>query len=457
VKTTRKQRSATPAATGDSSKAEPTKPKPLARRNAKSVPVACTVRPQTLAIKENQAVTIASPAVAPFKDTTLAWISNVIPAPPFAALAPTPVRSGPFGDPSSAPRNPFAAFLDPTPVRSGPFGDPSSAPRNPFKGFLQASYVYSGLFGGIPSEPRKSPFFVISNSPSALNNTGPTTLNPRESSSTNAKPTSQNHLLDLPQELQDMIFELAYTEPMFKIIYKVNWAAEQTRLRKRTGKPRVELPPQKVNEWMVSKRYFQAAAEAWVAAQTSLEAVQNQFWSNPDSLDRFPPMKYSRYGSGPDAGLFLDFGRAFIVNFTPYFHRPELILQCRKMRCFVGVVYEEFFLENKRGVAWEVEFTDEELMGVLMGLGFDLPSSVENLFLGPANFLRYADTEEKKAVLNANIANLRRVMWQLKGKGQHPGSASVDHNALYSGSKVSLTATSKELTRPTEQRLFGPL
>jgi hypothetical protein len=255
--------------------------------------------------------------------------------------------------------------------------------------------------------------------------------NPGKALSAKAAPI---HLFTLPQELQDSIFEFAYTEPNFKAVSKVLWEVRQDRLRKSTGTPRVAFPPPKVNEWMVSKRYFRSAASAWVGAQTSLDRIQN----GERSL-----LATERCSVGYNSALFHEFGTAFQISMPRFFgsRHAEPMLQCRKMRHLICLVSEEFLGETDRGFAWEVEFTDEEMIDSLNRVNFKLPWRVETLQVRPQEHLLYTDTEAKKAVLVANLVNLQRLMWQRKLREPHAATAEDEDGALYLGSKVSCRNT----------------
>jgi hypothetical protein len=353
------------------------------------------------------------------KSTGLDWTSNV-----------TFPRFG--GVPASSPQ-PTSLFADrPTiPLFGNRSTSPSDLPpTNPFAHFASGSSIdprsvsllAPGHSGSLAST------FLPARAPSHGVNVG-------KNSSAHTNLTAPNRLFGLPQELQDEIFELAYTEPSFTAVTKLIWDVKQEDARKSKGTPRVDFPPPKVNEWMVSKQYFRSAAKAWVEAQTSLERVQNRV---PTGLS-FMRFRSSHPFVGTDSGLFYEFGTAFQVAMPAYFNsgHSERILQCRRVRHLICLVGEEFLSETDRGFAWEVEFTDEELMSSLMRADFKIPSSVETLQTQPGPGLSYVNTKARKAIFATNLANLQRVMWQRKLKKPHPGAAEADHGALYLGSKVS--------------------
>jgi hypothetical protein len=105
--------------------------------------------------------------------------------------------------------------------------------------------------------------------------------------------------------------------------------------------------------------------------------------------------------------------------------------------------------ETDRGFAWEVEFTDAELMGSLVRVNFKLPWRVETVQVQPDEGLVYTDTAAKKAVLVANLVNLQRMMCQRKLKKPRVGTAEAE-GLLYLGSKVTCAPS-------LPRRLPGPI
>lgn len=73
-------------------------------------------------------------------------------------------------------------------------------------------------------------------------------------------------LYDLPQELQDMISEKACPRKRrLNFVFKEDWDRDEHYDRMSQAPqymPRA-FPSLKVTEWMVSKRFFRAAAKAW--------------------------------------------------------------------------------------------------------------------------------------------------------------------------------------------------
>jgi hypothetical protein len=256
--------------------------------------------------------------------------------------------------------------------------------------------------------------------------------------------TGPFRLFDLAQELQDKIFQLAYTEPNFKIVFKSMWESKQTHVRNTTGKAKVDFPTHasKVNEWMVSKKYFRAAAKAWVDAQTFLEFVRSQMKGGFMDMDeRFPPMFDMEEG----AGLFREFGRAFVVDlYSPETTYISRLSQCRRVQNIIYVVREGYFEGIDGGLAWDIVFTDEELVGLLGQANFTLPSSVEKVHLQGQDHAIHANTDTKRAVFNANLAKFERVLSQHQAEVPQPDKC-IDHGRMYLDSAVMVSTPSEAM------------
>lgn len=83
-------------------------------------------------------------------------------------------------------------------------------------------------------------------------------------------PTRRLHLFELPQEIQDMIFNLAYPPVNgFKALTKFQWEGRELTQTRNNGKTYTyrPFPSEKASEFLVSKRYFVSASRAFVSHQ----------------------------------------------------------------------------------------------------------------------------------------------------------------------------------------------
>lgn len=107
----------------------------------------------------------------------------------------------------------------------------------------------------------QSSLFMLQNTIMAEHTTSETPNMARLVSSGNPR----HHLLTLPQEIQDVIFDLAYPTVLgWKSISRSKWDDKNLQgHRKRNG----PFPGSKANDFLVSKMYFRAAAKAYVNNQ----------------------------------------------------------------------------------------------------------------------------------------------------------------------------------------------
>ena len=91
----------------------------------------------------------------------------------------------------------------------------------------------------------------------------------------------KGQLLDLPQELQDIIFDLAYPAEPKTNSYRTpkQWEHYQQVLRKSDSNYKTRpFPAPKVSQFLVSKTFFKNAAEAWVRNQ-HFEPREGNAWA----------------------------------------------------------------------------------------------------------------------------------------------------------------------------------
>lgn len=180
-------------------------------------------------------------------------------------------------------------------------------------------------------------------------------------------------LFDLPQKALDQIFTLAYgRQQNGKLWFKSGWKnnerrkekEEKHRVRELYGKrhwrkawnPTTPLPfpPHKVNEWMVSKRYFRAAAKAWMTAQDFDHMACDHLKENVSQHLLV------------QSGLFLEFGRAVALkshNSIGWMVRRMVV--CKSLKSVVITVNVESFKAIADNLPWVKRLDDDELLKVL--------------------------------------------------------------------------------------------
>lgn len=158
---------------------------------------------------------------------------------------------------------------------------------------------------------------------------------------TNDKPAKTFRLFDLPQELQDTIFELAFPfVPDLRIHTKRSWTRNEQyqRLGSTTHIIR-PFPEVKVAEFLVCKKFFDNAARAW---------LQNQWFDMGLDTLTIKDCKESILISAPNVVVHAAYGDL----------RASSHLGTKKMRLLITI---EDFQELAPRFPWEVMCTDEEL------------------------------------------------------------------------------------------------
>lgn len=157
-------------------------------------------------------------------------------------------------------------------------------------------------------------------------------------------------LFDLPQELQDIIFDYAYgVQSDSTIICKATRDPLPFHLWIRA------FPPHKVDEWMVSKRYLRSAAQAWMKAQA--------FSEEP----RFTHMKACTLFIRHQFGLYVDYGVNATIAYKPESWAKDYraLLKCRSLKSLVLIVCYDVFIAVPHKLPWQDLFTDNDLEAIL--------------------------------------------------------------------------------------------
>jgi hypothetical protein len=436
---TRKQESSTPVATSSS----------------KHVPLVHRAHPRASAVSGNQAAVKDSiesfgPDLDQIKESSEALASTASPALEDTRLDSmfdvSFLRSG-----GLPPTSPFAPLLGARTPKS-PLALEGAAPDTLLpasaNGLSPASPLALEDTGSAPSPAID--FEQSSSLASTLSPAGasPPNVDSGESSSTTAEPVTFR-IFDLPQELQDAIFEFAYTEPGYENVYKREWEVRQTHIRETTEMPRADFPTHKVNEWMVSKRYFRAAAKAWMEAQTGYDYVSRYIKGLVS--DDFPTISHTL----GDGGLFLEFARTLVIPLKEPIGWLDIqqISRCRRLNVLACVVDEDFFIETDRGFAWEVELTKEELQDSLKRVNFMLPPGVVWVISTHFTAKKYANTPARLAMFIVNVEKLQTVITRRRGVPRLKVHAVTpnDDERLYLGSQIPRGARWMDPESPPKQ------
>nr|OQO23356.1 hypothetical protein B0A51_08030 [Rachicladosporium sp. CCFEE 5018] len=208
-------------------------------------------------------------------------------------------------------------------------------------------------------------------------------------------------LFDLPQELQDLIFAFAYpAEPTTRWIFPNEWKLREVEKRRRSldyvMKP---FPRFKIDDWLVSKRYFVGAATAQIGSAV---------WKTPRAF---------RLRNDVATQMLQQFIQHIKVN---YYQIDEIALSWPGLRHLTVTIAHEWapLCDGIGKYVWQEDFTDDELYSLVAHHNMNL--------------------------LNANAARLEAVLRRrvLQPNLSVKGTFSVAQVPIYCGSKVYWTEPS---------------
>lgn len=250
---------------------------------------------------------------------------------------------------------------------------------------------------------------------------------------TSTQATKRCYLFGLPQELQDIIFAFAYPMvPGLRLRFKNDWKTEQEKRSKLRGGSSVSgtFKSLKVEEWLVSKRYFLSAANAWIGNQ-NIDAKSAE-WSI---------MHFHTYYAKNGFGLFRDYCTCLTLDFryldtSDISHSVKTELRVCYMLKDLTVLIDHYAFSAIQGkYPFEVAFEDTELQDLARRMGFGSLQGLRNLKL-EARERQYAKTEAKRKVFADNLRRLEHLAWDRRET--QPRKSRKNNNALYSNSRVKL-------------------
>ncbi|KAK4542038.1 hypothetical protein LTR36_007069 [Oleoguttula mirabilis] len=260
-------------------------------------------------------------------------------------------------------------------------------------------------------------------------------------------------LFSLPQEILDIIFDYAYPEvPGAVYINRSSWRyGEQTRQRKCRGTTDYEerpFPPEKVLDFLVSKRYFLLAARAFISNQQfddGLSFADHYGWSGAEPL-----------------GIVADF-----------------VTTARLTQDDVGWIHT---LPNLRSLKLEVDYTVFDILEGSLCMWRDVVTAESFARMAPQELFKcrglrvseavaedcdYAETEDEELMWEENVQRFGRYVQSLVTRPKEDldrfserasacrwpgwggcGGRQLKHLRLYTGSKVCFGTSS--ICRPAD-------
>lgn len=198
-------------------------------------------------------------------------------------------------------------------------------------------------------------------------------------------------LFGLPQELQDLIFHLAYPEEIgAEFVFLDEWDYIE-RDRVRIGGSVFDARPSpapKVQEFLVSKKFFAGAAEAW---------VHNQ------ELDEFLKGVVPSYGIGRSTGIIGD----YLTRLKTTFHSNDHMLhELPSLTELELKADDDFFEVVEPKLAGEEVLTTEDLEKTWSASKLELLPRLRVLKLSVRNSRYHRKDPEKLAIFEQNLQQL---------------------------------------------------
>lgn len=199
-------------------------------------------------------------------------------------------------------------------------------------------------------------------------------------------------LFDLPQELQDIIFELAFSNVSnLRLTFKGDWDKDERRKKKfdPNNYTMKAFPRYKVDEWMVSRRFLLAAAKAWMGAQTFDAPDEDYKVASSYSFELIVRSK-----------LYRDFAAAARLTCDSYMIQRASQLRC--LRRLTIVVGDDIFDVVPDKFAWEDHFDDTDFCLVAEAAEFCMLEQLPAVSLEPKE-CEFATTQDKKRTWERNV------------------------------------------------------
>ncbi|KXT06286.1 hypothetical protein AC578_9135 [Pseudocercospora eumusae] len=219
----------------------------------------------------------------------------------------------------------------------------------------------------------------------------------------------KRHLLLLPQELLDIILDLAYpAEDETRFIGRALFEYDER--ERRRWNPNKFAPKKfihKVDQWMVSKAFFESATRSWVANQHFRDHTFESF--SVFFLDVFGRVHLSISTRKPGSILVrycTKLSVAYVKGRGDFHGLPSL-------KYLTLRVDQDTFQSSEPAFAWKVSLSQEQLETVAQQSGLaDLPK-VKQIKL-VADRIRYAGTERQREQWSDNVAALETLLQEDK-------------------------------------------
>lgn len=253
-------------------------------------------------------------------------------------------------------------------------------------------------------------------------------------------------LFSLPQEIQDIIFDLAYpTDSGFQAISTSQWEERETDSSRKYGHSyeRRPFPSVKVNEFLVSKRFFLSAAKAFVSHQLfdddflRIKANSGDWGVIHQFLTKIEVTPLTLFMTLRSAGVPPDL-KHMTINLSEH--------------AISDAVAPRF--------VWDDELNSKDLMMVIRSLQLDRLMGLKSLYITSDHF--YARRPAEEVIWQMNLRKLESLARALvtRPRYQKKVLSLRDAQALYPDSRVSMTGNTslveELISKSASQRMETP-
>nr|OQO23360.1 hypothetical protein B0A51_08034 [Rachicladosporium sp. CCFEE 5018] len=251
----------------------------------------------------------------------------------------------------------------------------------------------------------------------------------------------------LPQELEDLIFEFAHQrDPAIKFMTASDWAEkEEDKRRKSRTYVALPFPTNFVSQWLVSKRYFIAAASVWFGS----EPFNFTSTFDPQTITVTSGLRHEL----SRLGLFRDLATVMKDRYAHHMSWPPKCKQLTELTLVMDHEWE-YCTRGISKYAWQEPFTPADFDTMLKGSPLLEIRGLKDLKVERGTryaFLSDDKTDEEKEMLELNIRELEKALRKsaLQPKPSLPPETEKDQSlSLYSGSRVFWTRPDKDEPSP---------
>lgn len=236
-------------------------------------------------------------------------------------------------------------------------------------------------------------------------------------------PKVPRNLITLPQEIQDIIFDIAYpTVEGFQVVTKARWQ-EIEQQKWRTDRAAYAPRPfqAKVSEFLVSKQYFVCATSAFIGNQT------------------FDIRREVDFTGPSQGGIIFQFMTAVILDTIDIMMKFSTFPP--NLKSVTLAMKEPDFEVVEPKLAWEDDLDEEDFKAITNKNKYHRLSALHGFELEP-DPCYYADTRKQVEKLKENVEKLEDFLWPIVSRPKDISCEDlkiqvVSHTApLYLGSKV---------------------